>query len=50
MKRLNDAMAFGGLLLLGAGLWFIYPPAAAVVVGAALFAIGVLGSRGEKSE
>ena len=50
MKRLNDAMAFGGLLLLGAGLWFIYPPASAVVVGAALFAIGVLRSRGEKSE
>ena len=42
---LDDILVLGGLLSVGAGLWFIYPPAAGVVLGAALVALGVLRSR-----
>lgn len=37
---LRDAFTFGGLALVGYGLHVIYPPAAFIVVGAALFWIG----------
>ena len=32
-----DALAAAGLLLLGYGLWCIWPPIAYIVVGAALY-------------
>lgn len=37
---LRDALAFGGLAMLGYGLWLIAPPAAFIVCGAALFWLG----------
>lgn len=37
---LRDAFTFGGLALVGYGLHAIYPPAAFIVVGTALFWIG----------
>ena len=42
---LEDVLVVGGLLLIGGGLWFIHPPAAAVVVGTLLFVIGVALGR-----
>lgn len=38
---LRDAFAFGGLALVAIGLWQIYPAAAFIVSGAALFWLGV---------
>lgn len=36
----RDALAFGGLGLVGYGLHMIYPPAAFIGIGAALFWLG----------
>lgn len=37
---MRDVFTFGGLALVGYGLHAVYPPAAPIVVGAALFRIG----------
>lgn len=37
---MQDAIAFGGLAMVGYGLHLIYPPAAWIGVGAALFWLG----------
>lgn len=37
---LRDGFAFGGLALVGYGLYAVYPPAAFIVVGAVLFWMG----------
>lgn len=37
----RDAFVFGGLLLMGAGVWQIYRPAAYIVVGFGIFGIGM---------
>lgn len=37
---LRDVIAFGGLGLVGYGIHLIYPPAAYIVCGAALFWLG----------
>jgi hypothetical protein len=37
----RDVLALIGLALLGYGLWLVYPPAAFIVPGAALFGIAV---------
>lgn len=36
----QELLAFGGLAMIGYGLYLVYPPAAWIVVGAALFYIG----------
>lgn len=41
---LADGFCLVGLGLVGAGVWMIYPPAALIVVGAALFILGLIGS------
>lgn len=38
--ELRDVCTFGGLGLVGYGLYAVYPPLAFIVVGAALFWIG----------
>lgn len=38
---LRDAFVFGGLALVGYGLWQIYIPAAPIVVGSACFWLGI---------
>lgn len=38
---LRDTLAFGGLGLVGYGVYAIYPPAAFIVIGAVLFVLGV---------
>jgi len=38
---LRDAFVFGGIALVGYGVHAIYPPAAFIVVGLAVFWIGV---------
>jgi hypothetical protein len=38
---LRDAFVFGGSAFVFHGLWQIYPPAAWIVAGAALFWLGV---------
>lgn len=37
----RDAITFGGLALAGYGLHAVYPPAAWIICGAALFWLGV---------
>lgn len=37
---LRDAIAFGGLGMLGYGLYLIYPPSAWIVCGGVLFWLG----------
>lgn len=38
---LRDAFVFGGIALVGYGLGQIYPPAAPIAVGSALFWMGI---------
>lgn len=40
LVELRDAFVFGGLGMVGYGLHAIYPPAAWIVVGSAVFWIG----------
>jgi predicted naringenin-chalcone synthase len=42
-KKLDftDGCIYCGLASVGAGVWQIYPPAALIVVGSAVFALGV---------
>ncbi len=37
---LRDLLTFGGLALLGYGLYLVHPPTAAIVTGALLFWLG----------
>lgn len=39
---LDDLLFFGGLALLGAGLYFVYPPLALIVPGAYLTLVGLM--------
>lgn len=49
MRRLHiapaDGLAIGGLLLLAIGLWWVYPPAAPIVVGLLLLVASVRLAR-----
>lgn len=38
----RDVMAFGGLALVGTGLWWIYPPAALILLGVALLGLVIM--------
>lgn len=42
--HLDDLMFFGGLALLGAGLFFVYWPLALIVPGSLLAGVGLLMS------
>lgn len=42
---IRDLFAFGGLALVGVGLWWYSPPAALVTVGAILMLLGIGGVR-----
>jgi hypothetical protein len=42
---LRDAMLFGGVSLLGFGLYQVYQPAAFIVPGAIFVAVATLGTR-----
>lgn len=44
---INDILVIVGLSSVGYGLWQIYPPAALIIIGCALFVMGMRGSRGE---
>lgn len=48
----SDVLVFCGLLLLGAGLWWLSPPAALIVVGVVLLIVGLVGAwlRGKRAE
>lgn len=39
----RDVLVFGGLAVVGVGVWWIFPAAALIVIGAALFALGIRG-------
>jgi hypothetical protein len=41
----REVLLFGGCILIGIGLWPIYPPAALAVPGAVLAAVAVFGVR-----
>lgn len=43
LPDLADVFVFGGIALVGYGLYCIYPPAAWIVTGAALFWLGLRG-------
>lgn len=50
MVDLHDIVALLGLISLAAGVWWIYPPAALILVGVILLVVGVVGrppARGE---
>lgn len=39
--EIKDALVFGGLGMIGYGMWQIYPPSALIVVGGIFFVIGL---------
>ncbi|MCP1832820.1 hypothetical protein [Bradyrhizobium sp. USDA 4545] len=41
----RDAVLAFGLVLLAAGLWFVWPPASLIVPGAVLSAVAIFGER-----
>jgi len=41
-KHLSDVLIGIGLLTFSVGVWFIYPPASLLFIGAALCAVGFL--------
>lgn len=45
MRRdiLQDIVGLGGLAMAFAGLWWIYPPSALIIVGGTLFVVAVRG-------
>jgi len=48
LKRLidiDDVLTVGGVGMIGAGIWFIYWPAALIVMGLLCLSLGVLGAR-----
>ena len=40
---LFDVLALGGLVMLGAGLWMVWPPLGLIVPGGILVIVGVMG-------
>ncbi len=40
----NDVVTILGIGCLAGGLWWIYPPAALIVVGLALLGVGLMGA------
>lgn len=42
---LQDVAGLAGLALIGAGAWWVYPPAAMIIIGACLLTWGTLASR-----
>ena len=45
LEYLDDVLVIVGTALVGVGVWLIYPPAALIVVGAVLLAIGLYAAR-----
>lgn len=39
-----DVLVFGGILMVGCGIWMVRPWVAFVVVGAAMFGLGIWSS------
>ncbi len=39
-----DALAMIGLILLGTGLWLVWPPVSLIVVGAIMLIVGTVGA------
>jgi len=46
---LRDVFVFGGLALVGSGLWMLLPASALIVVGGILFHMGMRGGRSGNS-
>lgn len=46
MPEAKDIFLFGGLGMASVGLWQVYPPAALIVCGGILFAIGLFWYMG----
>jgi len=44
MPDLFDLLALAGLVMLGVGLWWIWPPLALAIPGALLLAIGLVAA------
>ncbi len=44
-KHASDVAVAAGLALFATGLWWIYPPASLLFMGAALVAVGMLMGR-----
>ena len=44
---LYDLLALAGLVMLGVGLWWIWPPLGLVVPGGLLFVVGMLAAWGK---
>lgn len=42
---IDDVLVVAGIGMIGAGIWFIYWPAALIVMGVMSFIMGVMGSR-----
>lgn len=45
LEYLDDVLVVVGTALVGVGVWLIYPPAALIVVGAVMLAIGLYAAR-----
>ena len=45
-----DALGIGGLILLAAGLYFVYPPLALIAPGVVLLVAAVAGAARRKQE
>lgn len=45
MPDVRDILLAVGLLALGGGFWFIYPPLSAIVPGAVLAGVSIFGVR-----
>lgn len=50
MPDLHDILALIGVALLGAGVWWIYPPAALILVGALMIVVGIVGRPGSPAD
>jgi hypothetical protein len=48
LPDIKDVLLFGGLGMVGYGVWHIYPPSAMILVGGILFTIGVYWYHGGK--
>lgn len=45
MRYVFDVLALIGTGLIGVGAWWIYPPAALMIVGAILLTLSIFGAR-----